>query len=87
VVAGDVFVTGGTAPTAASDGRTDGAGPVVAGVIFVMVPGGPTAEEGPGLGVPGAGLVVPGVAVAAGTGTDPWSSSRLRSLERCAFRA
>ena len=75
--AGDVFAAGGTAPTAASDGLTEGAGSVVAGVIFVTVPGGPTADEGPGLAV----------AEAAGIGVVPSINSRLRLLGRLALRA
>jgi hypothetical protein len=47
--AGTELVAAGTAPTAASDGFTEGAGPVEAGVGFVTVPGGPTADDGPGL--------------------------------------
>jgi hypothetical protein len=46
---GTELVAAGTAPTAASDGFTEGAGPVEAGVGFVTVPGGPTADDGPGL--------------------------------------
>jgi hypothetical protein len=49
VEAGTELVAAGTAPTAASDGFTEGAGPVEAGVGFVTVPGGPTADDGPGL--------------------------------------
>jgi hypothetical protein len=49
VEAGTELVAAGTAPTAASDGFTEGAGPVDTGAGFVTVPGGPTADEGPGL--------------------------------------
>lgn len=51
VAGADELVVGGTAPTAISAGFTDGAGPVVPGVGLVTVPGGPTADDGPGLGV------------------------------------
>jgi hypothetical protein len=44
------LLVGGTVPTARSAGFTEGAGPVEAGVGFVTVPGGPTADDGPGLG-------------------------------------
>lgn len=44
------LLVGGTAPTARSSGFTEGAGPVESGVGFVTVPGGPTADDGPGLG-------------------------------------
>lgn len=45
------LLVGGTAPTARSAGFTEGAGPVEAGAGFVTVPGVPTADDGPGLGV------------------------------------
>jgi hypothetical protein len=45
------LLVGGTVPTARSAGFTEGAGPVEAGVGFVTVPGGPTAGDGPGVGV------------------------------------
>jgi hypothetical protein len=48
---GATELVGGTAPTARSAGFTEGAGSVEAGVGFVTVPGGPTADDGPGLGV------------------------------------
>lgn len=47
---GTELLVGGTAPTARSDGFTEGAGPVEAGAGLVTVPGGPTADDGPGLG-------------------------------------
>ena len=68
-VAGTELVAAGTAPTAASDGFIEGAGPVEAGVGFVTVPGGPTADDGPGL--------AEGEAVAAAGGGWLFSSSRL----------
>ena len=73
------LVVGGTAPTAISAGLTDGAGPVVAGVGLVTVPGGPTADDGPGLG--------DGEAVTGGGGGKSFPTSWLRlvvELPKCA---
>lgn len=45
------LLIGGAVATARSAGFTEDAGPVEAGVGFVTVPGGPTVDDGPGLGV------------------------------------
>jgi hypothetical protein len=45
------LLVGGTVPTARSAGFAEGAEPAEAGVGFVTVPGGPTADDGLGLGV------------------------------------
>ena len=100
---GAALVFGGTAPTARSAGLTEGAGPVVAGVIFVTVPGGPTADDGAGL-APGVVVALApgvadapgmaetdapgtGVAEAAGAGVIPFINSRRRSLWVLPLRA